>query len=127
MLEPLLQVALGFGGEAPSGEVGLLLIGWDGSDPESVSELAEMARLALADRPMVRFADTELAVLVAAGGASAAQSAASDLTSRALAAGTTVWSSYAATMPGRSITELIAEAEAGLAYARRMGPGTFSG
>jgi hypothetical protein len=86
-----------------------------------------MARAIFAHRPCVRFAEAEVAVLVAATRPSAARSKAADLMAIAKDAGLESWCGYASLAPDGSATEVIAAAEAALAFARRIGPGTVIG
>jgi hypothetical protein len=77
--------------------------------------------------PCVRFASTELAVLVAATDPATVRSKAADLMAVAQASGLEVWCGYASPATDANAIEVIAAAEAALAFARRIGPGTVIG
>jgi DNA-binding response OmpR family regulator len=126
MLEPLLKIAIATAGPTRATKFGMLFVACDASEPDAIPRLAAVAREACADRVLVRFSDTEFAVLVAAP-AAIARAEGRDFITRAGHAGLTVWCGYAAVAPESDAAELIAATRATLAYARRMGPGTFSG
>jgi hypothetical protein len=68
-----------------------------------------------------------LAVLISATDEAGARSEAAELVALAHAAGLEVWCGYAALAAGWGAAELLGAAEAALAYARRLGPGTVIG
>ena len=127
LLEPLLDVAIATAGRDPGRGVGVLLVACADTSPGLVSLLSEMARTAFAHRPCVRFGEAELAVLVAATDPATVRSKATDLMAAATAAGLEVWCGYAVSAVDASAADVIAEAEAALAFARRIGPGTVIG
>jgi hypothetical protein len=77
--------------------------------------------------PYVRFAEAELAVLVAATDPAAVRLKATDLMPAATAAGVQVWCGYASPATEASAIKVIAAASAVLAFTRRIGPGTAIG
>jgi len=127
LLEPLLDVAIATAGIEAGRTLGLLLVACANTGPGAVTRFAEQIRAACPNRPVVRVADTEFAVLVAASDGGAARTEASELVALAAAAGSEVWCGYAAPAPGWAARELFAAAEAALGYARRVGPGTVIG
>lgn len=127
LLEPLLEIAIASAGSEQGQNVGVLLVACADTSPGPVARLSEMARAIFAHRPCVRFADAELAVIVAAADAATMTSEAEDLMAAAKAAGLEVWCGYASLATDGSATEVLAAAEAALAFARRIGPGTVIG
>lgn len=127
LLEPLLEIAIASAGSEQGQNVGVLLVACADTSPGVVARLSEMARAIFAHRPCVRFADAELAVIVAAADAATMTSEAEDLMAAAKAAGLEVWCGYASLATDGSATEVLAAAEAALAFARRIGPGTVIG
>jgi len=127
LLEPLLELAIAAAGTQPGQNLGMLLVACAETSPDTVTRLADQVRTAFAHRPCVRFAETELAVLVAASDVAVVQSEAGDLMALAQAAGLEAWCGYASAATGGGAIELIAAAEAAVEYARRMGPRAFVG
>lgn len=127
LLEPLLEVAIASAGAAPDQDLGMLLVACAETSPDAVSGLAGQVRTIFANRPFVRFAEAELAVLIAATSATAVRSEAGDLVALAKAADMEIWCGCASLAPGWGAIELIAAAEAALEFARRVGPGTVVG
>lgn len=127
MLEPLLEVAIASAGPEPGRNLGLLLVACEQTGPDAMTRLAAQARIILAHRPLVHFAKTELAVLVAATDQASARSEANDLVAGAHGLGLVVRCGYAALATGSGAGELISAAEAALAFAQRLGPGTVVG
>ncbi len=127
LLEPLLEIAIASAGGEQGQNVGLLLVACNDASPDMVSRLAEQARAVFTKHPCVRFAEAELAVLIAAADAAAVRSQAGDLVALARAAGLEVWCGYASLTAGWGASDLVAGAEAALEYARRLGPGAFVG
>lgn len=127
LLEPLLEVAIASAGAAPGQDLGMLLVACAETSPDAMSGLAGQVRTIFANRPLVRFAEAELAVLIAATSATAVRSEAGDLVALAKAADMEIWCGYASLAPGWGPIELIAAAEAALEFARRVGPGTVVG
>ena len=68
-----------------------------------------------------------LAVLVAAADPATVRSKATDLMAAATASGLEAWCGYAVSARDASAIDVIAGAEAALAIARRIGPGTIIG
>jgi FixJ family two-component response regulator len=127
LLEPLLDVAIATSGTDAGRAFGILLVACEDSGPAAVTRLAEQTRAACPSRPLIRVAETELAVLIGATDHAVARSEASALVALAQAAELVVWCGYAALASGWGATELLAAADAALAYARRLGPGTVIG
>lgn len=127
LLQPLLEMAIASAASEQGQNVGVVLVACADTSPGRVARLSEMARAVFVDRPCVRFAETELAVLVAATEPAAAKSEAADLMAIAKAAGLEAWCGYASLATGGSASEVLAAAEAALALARRVGPGTVIG
>jgi hypothetical protein len=92
-----------------------------------LKRMAAQARAACPNRPLVRVAEGELAVLMSTTDEAAARSDAGELVALAQAAGLEVWCGYAAAVSGWGSAELLAAAHAALAYARRVGPGSVIG
>jgi hypothetical protein len=92
-----------------------------------MARLADLARAAFPNRPIIRTRETELAVLVGSTDETGARTEAGELVALARAAGLGVWCGYAALASGWGGPELLGAAEAALAYARRLGPGTVIG
>ena len=127
VLEPLLDIAIASAGSGVGRGLGMLLVGCEDSGPGSVSQVAEQASRAFVDRPLVRFGNAELAVLLVAIDEGVALAGARELVRQAKLAGLDIWCGYAAWTPGWGTPELIAAADAALTYARRVGPGTVVG
>jgi CheY-like chemotaxis protein len=127
LLEPLLEMAIAAAGSEQAHDVAVLLVACDDASPGVVARLSEQARAVFAHRPCVRFAEAELAVLLAATDPAAVRSGAADLMAAAKAAGLEVCCGYASLARDGSATEVLAAAEAALALARRIGPGTAIG
>jgi CheY-like chemotaxis protein len=119
LLEPLIDVAIASAATKAGRNFGLLLVGCEDTGPGAVTRLAAQANVVFGARPRVRFAKTELAVLLIATNEAAARSEAQDLLALARTVGLDVWCGYAAWVSGWGTAELIAAAEADLAYARR--------
>jgi DNA-binding response OmpR family regulator len=124
MLEPLLEVAIASAGTEPSDSLGLLLVACEDTEPDNLTRFAQCTRTVFAKRPLVGFAASEIAVLVATTDEQWARSGARQLTALAAGAGLSVWCGYAALASGWGPGELIAAAETALEYARRGGPGS---
>jgi hypothetical protein len=75
----------------------------------------------------VRFSKTELAVLLVATDETSARSQAADLVTGARDIGLDARCGYAALAAGWGAGELITAAQAALAFAQRLGPGTVVG
>ena len=127
LLQPLLEVAITTAGPEQGQNVGVLLVACADTSPGLVSRLSEMVRAAFAHSPCVRFASTELAVLLAAQDAADVRSEAAQLMAIAEADGLEVCCGYASAAKDASAVEVIAAAETLLAFARRIGPGTIIG
>lgn len=127
LLRPLLEMAIVAAGPEQGQNVGVLLVACADTSPRLVSRLSEMARASFAHCPCVRFAEAELAVLVAATDPAAVRLKATDLMAAAKAAGVEAWCGYASPATDASAIDVIAAAEAALAFARRIGPGTVIG
>jgi FixJ family two-component response regulator len=127
LLDPLLAVAIAAAGTDAARNLGLILVACEDTTPGAVTRLAEQARAACPNRPIVRVAETELAVIVIAADAKAARAEADDLAARALGSGLEVSCGNASLAAGWGVDELVAAAEAALAYARHLGPGTVIG
>jgi FixJ family two-component response regulator len=127
MLEPLLDVAIASAGSGTRKNLGMLLVACDDTGPGSVTQLAEQTSRVFTNRPIVRFANAELAVVIVGANEGAGPTQARDLVRQAQLAGIAVWCGYAAFTKGSSTADLIAAAEAALLYARRVGPGTVVG
>jgi putative methionine-R-sulfoxide reductase with GAF domain len=127
LLEPLLDIAIASVGSASGGSLGMLLVACEDTGPGSISRLSEHASRVFANRPQVRVANAELAVLVVAANDGAAAAGARELVKQSQLAGMAVWCGYAAWTPGLSTPDLITAANAALAYARRLAPGTVVG
>jgi putative methionine-R-sulfoxide reductase with GAF domain len=127
LLEPLLDVAISTAGSDAGHRLGILLVACDDTAPGAMTRLAAQARAACPKRPLVRTRETELAVLIGATDEAGARSEAAQLVALAHAAGFEVWCGYAALAAGWGAAELLGAAEAALAYARRLGPGTVIG
>jgi len=127
LLEPLLDVAIATGGSGATRTLGLLLVACDDPEPGALKRLAVQAKAACPNRPLVRAAEGELAVLMSTTDEAAARSGAGELVALAQAAGLEVWCGYAAAASGWGSAELLAAAQAALAYARRVGPGSVIG
>ncbi len=124
LLEPLLEVAIATAGPEGMNSLGVLLVGCSETTFDLVARLAEATNATFADRPRVRFAPAQLAVLVAATDPEEVKSRATDLMAVAKASGLGVWCGYASPAADASAIDVIATAEAALAAARRVGPGT---
>jgi DNA-binding response OmpR family regulator len=121
LLEPLIDVAIASAATKAGRAFGVLLVACEDTGPGAVTRLAAQANVVFGTRPRVRFEKTELAVLLVATTEAAARSEAQDLVALAdTAVGLEVWFGYAAWTPGWSTAELIAAAEADLAYTRRV-------
>lgn len=127
VLEPLLDIAIASAGTGPGRGLGMLLVACDDTGPGSVGHLAEQTSRVFTDRPLVRIANAQLAVLLVATDDGVALAGARDLVRQAKLAGIGVWCGYAAWTPSWGTPELIAAAGAALDYARRVGPGTVVG
>jgi CheY-like chemotaxis protein len=127
MLEPLLDVATASARPEPSRHLGLLLMTCNRSGADALVRLAAHAKTVLAGRPLVRFSRTELAALVPAVDAASARSEANDLVTSALRIGLDVRCGYAALTPDSGAGEMITAAQAALAFAQRLGPGSVVG
>ncbi len=127
LLQPLLEMAIAATRPEQAQNVGVVLVACADTSPSPVPRLSEMARAVFADRPCVRFAEAELAVLVAATDPATVRLKATDLMAAAESAGIEVWCGYASPATDASAIEVIAAAEAALAFARRIGPGTVIG
>ena len=127
MLVPLLEVAIASAGTEPGRDLGLLLVTCAQTGPDSVTPLAAQARTVLAGRPLVRFSKTELAVLLVATDSASARVQAADLVAGARAVGLDARCGCAALAAGWGAGELIIAAQAALAFAQRLGPGTVVG
>jgi FixJ family two-component response regulator len=123
LLEPMLEVAIASAGAEASDSLGMLLVTCQESDAQAMATFVEGATTAFAGRPRIRFAETQLAVLVARTEAHAARTEARDLMASLRACGARVWSGYAPLTSASTVTDVIAAAEKSLAYARRVGPG----
>jgi FixJ family two-component response regulator len=127
LLEPLLDIAIACAGTAKGGSLGILLMACEDTGLGSVSRLAEQASHVFVNGPLVRFANAELAVVVAAADEGAAAASARDLVMQAQLAGMAVWCGYGAWAPGLGASELINAAQSALAFARNVGPWTVVG
>ena len=127
MLEPLLEVAIASAGTGPGRNLGLLLLTCAQAGPDSMTLLAAQARTILAGRPLVQFSRSELAVLALATDEGSARSQAEDLVTSARDVGLDVRCGYAALASDWSAGELITGAQAALAFAQRLGPGSVVG
>jgi CheY-like chemotaxis protein len=127
LLAPLLDVAIASTGTDASPRLGVFLVACEDTTPGAVTRLAEQVRTACGNRPLVRIAETELAVLIIATDEADAHSEAAQLVTLAKAAGLDVCCGYASLTAGWGAAELLAAAEAALAYARHLGPGTIIG
>ena len=127
MLLPLLEVAIASAGTEPGRNLGMLLVTCAQSGSDSVTPLAARAGTVLARRPLVRFSKTELAVLLVATDELSARIHAADLVASAQEIGLDVRCGYAALAAGWGADELITAAQAALAFAERLGPGTVVG
>jgi FixJ family two-component response regulator len=127
LLEPLLEVAIATAGSDAGRRLGILLVSCDDTGPGAMTRLAEQTRAACPNRPIVRTRETELAVLIGATDEAGARSEAAQLVALAKVGGFEVWCGHAALAPGWGAAELLGAAEAALAYARRLGPGTVIG
>ena len=127
LLEPMLEVAIASAGPLPDRKVGLLLVACQQTGPDALARVAAQARTTFGHSPLVRFSRTTLAVLVVSTEEAAARSQAADLMALAKGDGLDVWCGYAALAPDLGANELIAAADASLAFARRIGPGTVIG
>jgi FixJ family two-component response regulator len=124
MLEPLLDVALETSAHG-GGSLGVLLIACESPESASISRLAELVRSVCGSRAAIRFTETQIAVLIVGAGHDVGRGEADSVLQLATADGLQVSCCYAALGPGGTTTELIGQAEAGLAYARRAGTGTL--
>jgi hypothetical protein len=124
MLEPLLDIAVASAGTRTARKVGLLVVDCKSTGPEAMSQLADHVRTVCANRPVVRFAETQLAVLLIGMDEAKGRTEALDLVTAAHATGLTVSSGYASLAAGELAAQLIAAAEADLASA---GPNTLIG
>ena len=127
MLVPLLEVAIASAGTEPGRNLGMLLATCARMGPDSVTPLAAQAGTVWAGRPLVRFSKTELAVLLVATDEECARLQAADLVGNARDIGLDVRCGYAALAAGWGAGELITAAQAALAFAQRLGPGTVVG
>ncbi len=127
MLRPLLDVAIASAGTEPSRNLGMLLVTCAQPGPDSISPLAAQARTVMAGQPLARFSKTELAVLLVATDETSARSQAADLVTGARDIGLDARCGYAALAAGWGAGELITAAQAALAFAQRLGPGTVVG
>ena len=127
LLEPLLEVAIATAGPEQCLNVGVLLVACADTSPGLVSRLSEVAKTVFAHCPCVRFAEAELAVLVAATDPATVRLKSADLMAAAKASGLEVCCGYASAATGGGATEVLAAADAALAFARRIGPGTVIG
>jgi FixJ family two-component response regulator/putative methionine-R-sulfoxide reductase with GAF domain len=127
MLEPLVEVAIATSGSMPDRCVGLLLVACATTGGDAANRLAAEVRSLFGTRPTVRFAETELAVLLVGLDELAARAEASELMARAHAADLGVWCSYAALGRGWGAVDLISAARTSLAFAERVGAGTVIG
>jgi CheY-like chemotaxis protein len=127
LLEPLLEVAIATAGPDRVKDLGLLLVACSGTGFDQVARLAEAARAIFVHCPGVRFGEAELAVLVASTHPAVVRLKVTDLTAAAKAAGLDVWCGYASPATDASAIDVVAAAEAALAFARRIGPGTVIG
>ena len=127
MLVPLLEVAIASAGTEPGRNLGMLLATCAQTGPDSVTPLAAQAGIVLAGRPLVRFSKTVLAVLLVATDETSARLQAADLVASARDIGLDVRCGYAALAAGWGAGELITAAQAALAFAQRLGPGTVVG
>jgi FixJ family two-component response regulator/putative methionine-R-sulfoxide reductase with GAF domain len=127
MLVPLLEVAIASAGTEPGRNLGMLLATCAQTGPDSVTPLAAQARTVLAGRPLVRFSKTELAVLLIGTDELSARIQAADLVASAREIGLDVRCGYAALAASWGAGELITAAQAALAFAQRLGPGTVVG
>jgi CheY-like chemotaxis protein len=127
MLEPLLEVAIATSAALPDQRVGLLLVACEAKSGEAANRLAAEVRSRFGDRPTVRFAETELAILLVGIDEMAARAEASELMARAQAGELGVWCGYAVLARGWSASELISAARTSLAFAQRVGSGSVIG
>ena len=127
LLEPLLEVAIASAVPQPNQNLRVLLVACEQTGPDAVTRLADQARIIFAHRALVRFAETELAVLVGATDEASVRSEAGDLLALAGAIGLVAWCGYAALRPEGGANEVVAAAQTALAFAQRVGPGTVIG
>jgi CheY-like chemotaxis protein len=127
LLQPLLEMAVASAAAKPGQELGVLLVACAATSSGAMARLAEQARAVFAHSPCVRFASTELAMLLAAKDPADVRSEAAHLLAVANADGLEVCCGYASATKDASAIEVIAAAEAALAFARRIGPGTVIG
>ena len=127
LLQPLLEMAIAATGSERGENVGVLLVACTDTSPGLVSRLSEVAKAVFVHCPCVRFAEAELAVLVAATDLAAVRLKSADLMAAANASGLEVCCGYASAATGGGAIDLISAAEAAVEYARRIGPGAFVG
>lgn len=127
ILEPLIDMAIALSGTEHGWNPGLLLLACDDTTAGSIRRLDAHARAVFVNRPRVRFAHTELAVLTTATDDAEARSQAHDFVTLALDAGLETWCGYASWSAGATAAELVATAEINLAYARRLPAGSVVG
>jgi CheY-like chemotaxis protein len=123
MLEPMLRVAIDVSATHSGNKPGMLLVAWNDPKRDAVNRMADAVRRAFPNAPLFRFADRELAVLVGSTDGLYARAKAGEIAARAQAKGLTVSCGYASMALELGPTELIAAAQAALAYGRRVGPG----
>jgi CheY-like chemotaxis protein len=127
LLVPLLEVAIASAGMEPGRKLGMLLVTCALAGPDSVAPLAARAGTVLAGRPLVRFSKTELAVLLVATDEASSRLRAADLVASGRDIGLDVRCGFAVLAAGWGAGELITAAQAALAFAQRLGPGTVVG
>ena len=127
MLEPFLEVAIAAAGPLPGRHLGVLLIACEQTTADAMTRLSAQTRTILANRPLVRFSASELATVVASTDEASARSEADSLVAVAQGVGLVVRCGYAAMEPGWRASELISAAQAALAFALRLEPGTVVG
>jgi hypothetical protein len=127
LLEPLLDIAIASDARGKGRCLGMLLVACEDAGSGSIAQLAEHTSRVFTNRPQIRVANAELAVLVVAANEGAAAAGARELVRQAQLAGMAVWCGYAGWKPGLTTPDLIAAANAALSYARGLGPGTVVG
>jgi FixJ family two-component response regulator len=122
LLEPLIDVAIASATTKAGRNFGLLIVACEETGPGAVTPLAAQANVIFGNRPRVRFARNEIAVLLVATDEAGARAEAQDLLALTEAVGLDAWCGYAAFTPGWAAADLIAAAQADLALTRRVAP-----
>jgi putative methionine-R-sulfoxide reductase with GAF domain len=127
MLEPLLDAAIAAAGPKGTRKPGMLVIGRNDTTSDAMDRLEGHARVAFADRPLVRGPNGELVVLMLGIGVAVGRSEARHFVDAAKADGLDVWCGYASASGRSTAADLSAAAELSLVRAQALEAGTIIG